>query len=184
MNAPLKQIAIFYGSTTCYTEMASEKIQSELSSLINAQSIQAEVSMFDIKEHALEKSTHYDLVLYGISTWDFGELQEDWESTWDDIKALELAGKTVAVFGLGDQLGYADWFQDALGMLHDELILLDCDIIGYWPNQGYEFTASKALTEDASFFVGLSLDDENQYDQTEQRIQQWCTQILEEWAAV
>jgi flavodoxin II len=181
MNLATKEIAIFYGSTTCYTEMASEKIQSELESMVSEQGLQATVSMFDIKEHALEKSTQYDLVLYGISTWDFGELQEDWESTWDDIKALNLAGKTVALFGLGDQLGYADWFQDALGMLHDELIVLDCDIIGYWPNQGYEFTQSKALTEDGDFFVGLSLDDENQYDQTDERVKRWCSQIIEEW---
>jgi len=183
MNLATKKIAIFYGSTTCYTEMASEKIQSELESMVSEQGIQAQVCMFDIKEHALERSTQYDLVLYGISTWDFGELQEDWESTWDDIKALNLAGKTVAIFGLGDQLGYADWFQDALGMLHDELIVLDCDIIGYWPNQGYEFTASKALTDDGEFFVGLSLDDENQYDQTDARVKRWCSQIIEEWTS-
>ncbi|GAC29232.1 flavodoxin FldB [Brumicola pallidula] len=181
MNLATKQIAIFYGSTTCYTEMASEKIQSELEAMTREQGIQATISMFDIKQHTLEKSTQYDLVLYGISTWDFGELQEDWESTWDDIKTLNLASKTVAIFGLGDQLGYADWFQDALGMLHDELIVLDCDIIGYWPNQGYEFTASKALTEDGDFFVGLSLDDENQYDLTDARVKQWCSQIIEEW---
>ena len=65
-------------------------------------------------------------------------------------------------------------------MLHDELAVLGCDFVGYWPNQGYEFTASKALTEDKSFFVGLSLDDENQYDLTDDRIDQWCTQILTE----
>ncbi|WP_412972372.1 flavodoxin FldB [Glaciecola sp. MF2-115] len=181
MNSATKQIAIFYGSTTCYTEMASEKIQAELESITSEKGIQAEISMFDIKEHALEKSTQYDLIIYGISTWDFGELQEDWESTWEDIKALELEGKTVALFGLGDQLGYADWFQDALGMLHDELIILGCDIIGYWPNQGYKFTESKALSDDGEFFVGLSLDDENQYDLTETRIHEWCSQILEEW---
>lgn len=184
MNSAIKQIAIFYGSTTCYTEMASEKIQAELVAIADEQGFKAGVNIFDIKEHALEKSTQYDLVLYGISTWDFGELQEDWESTWDDIKALELAGNTVALFGLGDQLGYADWFQDALGMLHDELIVLGCDVIGYWPNEGYEFTASKALTEDGTFFVGLSLDDENQFDQTDARVKQWCSQIIEEWTAV
>jgi flavodoxin II len=177
----VKQVAIFYGSTTCYTEMASEKIQLELEKQSRASGRNIEVGMFDIKEHALEKSTGYDLVIYGISTWDFGELQEDWESTWEDIKALSLSNKTVALFGLGDQLGYADWFQDALGMLHDELVILDCDIIGYWPNEGYEFTASKALTEDEAFFVGLSLDDENQFDQSDARIEQWCTQLLEEW---
>lgn len=170
------KIAIFYGSTTCYTEMAGEKIQQALIRLLGNNNI----PLLDIKEHALDKSQDYDVIIYGISTWDFGELQEDWESTWDDIKTLSLRGKTVALFGLGDQLGYADWFQDALGMLHDELIELECDILGYWPNQGYEFTASKALTQDQQFFVGLSLDDENQFDQTDQRIEQWCQSLVED----
>ena len=63
-------------------------------------------------------------------------------------------------------------------MLHDELIILGCNIIGYWPNEGYEFTESKGLTQDGSHFVGLSLDDENQYDKTEQRIDTWAEQLL------
>ena len=168
-------IAIFYGSTTCYTEMAAEKIQQQIESLINIS-----VDMHDIKDVSLAKAQDYDVIVFGISTWDFGELQEDWESTWDDIASLNLANKTVALFGLGDQLGYADWFQDALGMLHDELIILGCDVIGYWPNEGYEFCASKALTDDEAFFVGLSLDDENQYDLSDQRIETWCKQLFEQ----
>lgn len=169
------RVAIFYGSTTCYTEMAAEKIQQQLANLLSTS-----VDLFDIKDTALSKTAEYDILLFGISTWDFGELQEDWESTWDDIKDMSLEGKTVALFGLGDQLGYADWFQDALGMLHDEVIILGCDIVGYWPNTGYEFTASKGLTEDQQFFVGLSLDDENQYDLTDDRIVQWCRQLCEQ----
>ena len=39
--------------------------------------------------------------------------QLGWEATWQDIAELNLANKTVAIFGLGDQLGYAEWFQDA-----------------------------------------------------------------------
>ncbi|MFT6267748.1 MAG: flavodoxin II [Alphaproteobacteria bacterium] len=172
MSNPLS-IAIFYGSTTCYTEMASEKIQQELQRLLNQN-----IDLFDIKDTALAKSQAYDIIIYGISTWDFGELQEDWESTWDDIASLDLKGKVVGLFGLGDQLGYADWFQDALGMLHDEIIVLGCDIVGYWPNNGYEFIASKGLTEDKQYFVGLSLDDENQYDLSDNRIKLWCEQLV------
>lgn len=170
-----KRIGIFYGSTTCYTEMAGEKIQAEIQQLTGQT-----IDLFDIKETHLEKSADYDLIIYGISTWDFGELQEDWESTWDDISSLSLSGKTVALYGLGDQLGYADWFQDALGMLHDELIVLGCDVVGYWPTEGYEYTASKGVTEDGEYFVGLSLDDENQFELSDQRIAQWSKQILQE----
>jgi flavodoxin II len=168
-------IGIFYGSTTCYTEMAGEKIQQQLQSLLHTS-----IDFHDIKDVSLSKTHAYDILVFGISTWDFGELQEDWESTWDDIAALNLSGKIVALFGLGDQLGYADWFQDALGMLHDELIVLGCDIIGYWPNEGYDFIESKGLTEDKQFFVGLSLDDENQYDLSDDRINQWCQQLTEQ----
>ena len=174
-NSELK-IGLFYGSTTCYTEMAAEKIQAKLQHLTGT----ACVELFNIKDSALSKTQEYDILIFGISTWDFGELQEDWEATWQDILGLSLAGKTVAIFGLGDQLGYAEWFQDAVGMLHDELLVLGCDFIGYWPNQGYDFIASKALTADKSYFVGLSLDDENQYDLTDERIDNWCKQLIAE----
>ncbi|GGO68539.1 flavodoxin FldB [Bowmanella pacifica] len=166
------KIGLFYGSTTCYTEMAAEKICAALGEDL--------VEMHNIKDVPLKEAEQFDILILGISTWDFGELQEDWESQWSDIRALNLQGKIVALFGLGDQMGYADWYQDALGMLHDELLVLDCQLIGYWPNQGYEFTASKALTEDGSHFVGLALDDENQFDQTDQRISQWVDQLLDE----
>jgi flavodoxin II len=175
INNELK-IGIFYGSTTCYTEMAAEKIQVKFHDLVGTDCVE----LFNIKDNALSKTEEFDILIFGISTWDFGELQEDWESTWQDIAGLNLVDKTVAIFGLGDQLGYAEWFQDALGMLHDELLVLSCDFIGYWPNEGYDFIASKALTEDNSFFVGLSLDDENQYELTDVRIDNWCNQLIDE----
>jgi flavodoxin II len=158
--------------------MAAEKIQAELNRLFDA----SVVEMFNIKDVALKQAEAFDVLIFGISTWDFGELQEDWESSWEDIKTLQLAGHTVALFGLGDQYGYEDWFQDALGMLHDELAVLQCDFIGYWPNTGYEFKHSKGLTEDKGYFVGLSLDDENQYELTDERVAQWCDQLLSELA--
>jgi flavodoxin II len=176
MNNSELSIGLFYGSTTCYTEMAAEKIQTKLNQLVG----HACVHLFNINEVSLTKTQSFDILIFGISTWDFGELQEDWESTWQDIAGLNLTNKTVAIFGLGDQLGYAEWFQDAVGMLHDELLVLGCDFIGYWPNQGYDFIDSKALTEDKSFFVGLSLDDENQYDLTDERIDNWCNQLIAE----
>lgn len=176
MSADDFKIGLFYGSTTCYTEMAAEKIQACLNQQFGFDC----VDLFNIKDVGLNKTQDYSILIFGISTWDFGEIQEDWESQWQDIRDLDLNEKIVALFGLGDQLGYADWFQDALGMLHDETIAQQAAVIGYWPNEGYEFSVSKALTEDKSHFVGLSLDDENQYEQTDERIEQWCTQLITE----
>lgn len=169
-------IGLFYGSTTCYTEMAAEKIQAQLNELFEDNV----VDVFNIKDVPLKNAEQYDIIIFGISTWDFGELQEDWESQWEDAHQLNLDGKIVALYGLGDQYGYADWFQDALGMLHDAIAPSGCQIIGYWPNQGYEFAASKGLTAEGTHFVGLSLDDENQYDLTEERVRAWCEQLLVE----
>lgn len=152
--------------------MAAEKIQSAIGESI--------VDLHNIKDVSLSLAQTYDFLIFGISTWDYGELQEDWESHWADIAALSLTGKVIALYGMGDQIGYTEWFQDALGMLHDEILVHAPTIIGYWPNQGYEFSASKALTDDQQYFVGLALDEDNQYDQSDQRINNWCQQVLEE----
>lgn len=168
------KIGLFYGSTTCYTEIAAEKIQAVIGADL--------VDLHNIKEIALAKCLDYDLIVFGISTWDYGQIQEDWESIWLDINTLDLSDKTVALYGMGDQIGYTDWFQDALGMLHEQVVAQGAQLIGYWPNKGYEFAASKALTEDNESFVGLSLDEDNQYDLSEDRIDQWCEQILIEYS--
>lgn len=170
------KIGLFYGSSTCYTEMAAEKIQNILGKDL--------LDIHNIKDVSLSLSAEYDILIYGISTWDFGELQEDWESHWEDVHGLDLSGKIVALYGLGDQQGYGEWFQDALGMLHDAIAPQSCARVGFWPNQGYEFIASKALTDDQSQFVGLSLDEESQYDQTDERIATWIEQILGEIEAI
>ncbi|MFT5162032.1 MAG: flavodoxin II [Alteromonadaceae bacterium] len=170
------KIGLFYGSTTCYTEIAAEKIQQCIGAAI--------VDVFDIKDTPLENMLQYDYLILGISTWDFGELQEDWEGIWDDIDDLDLNGKAIAIFGMGDQQGYTEWFQDAVGMLHDKAVIQGATLMGYWPNQGYEFEKSLGLTEDKTAFLGLALDDESQYDLTDQRIASWCPQILEEISAL
>lgn len=166
------KIGLFYGSSTCYAEMAAEKIQQTFAD--------GAVDIFNIKETPLAECLNYDLIIFGISTWDYGELQEDWESNWQDIAQLDLSEKIVALYGMGDQIGYADWFQDALGLLHQELEAQNAYFIGYWPNQGYEFNQSKALINNDSQFVGLALDEDNQYQLSEQRINTWCQQLKDE----
>ncbi|WP_127346783.1 flavodoxin FldB [Pseudidiomarina mangrovi] len=173
-----QRIGLFYGSTTCYSEIAAEKIQAQFAPGV--------VELHNIKDVPLAASEDYEVIIFGLSTWDFGEIQEDWESHWSDISSLQLGTKIVALYGMGDQVGYTDWFQDALGMLHDELAshsgTRNCIRIGFWPNQGYDFAASKALTEDRQFFVGLALDEDSQYELSDQRIADWCAQLRAELA--
>ncbi len=166
------KIGLFYGSTTCYTEIAAEKIQTHFDEGV--------IALFNIKDASLADCQQFDIIIFGISTWDYGELQEDWESHWSEINDLDLNDKIVALYGMGDQIGYTDWFQDALGMLHEQVIAQGAYVIGYWPNEGYEFSASKGLTADQSQFVGLSLDEDNQYQLTDERITTWCQQLKQQ----
>lgn len=160
-----KQIGIFYGSSTCYTEMVAEKIHAKISS--------ARSDLYNIANTSIQKCLEYPYLLFGIPTWDYGELQEDWENIWDEISTLDLNGKTIAIFGLGDQLGYPDWFQDAMGYLYHLVRSRGAVVIGFWENEGYDYKESKALTVDGKHFVGLALDDENQAELTDERIDEW-----------
>lgn len=153
--------------------MAAEKIRD----IIGAEL----VDIYNIKETPVTLMNDYDLLILGISTWDFGELQEDWGAIWDELSGLTLAGKHAALFGLGDQEGYGEWFLDAMGLLYQELQVTGINFIGYWDNQGYTFDASKALINDGKQFVGLALDEDSQYELSDERIATWCEQILLEY---
>lgn len=168
-----KAIALFYGSSTCYTEMAAEKIRDYIGESL--------VDIFNVADTPIAHAQFYEHIIMGIPTWDYGELQEDWEDIWRELDELTLHNKRVALFGLGDQIGYPEWFLDAMGYLHDKLVLRGAHMIGYWKNEGYEFEASKALTENDKYFVGLALDEENEFNKTPERIALWCDNILQEF---
>lgn len=168
------KIGLFYGSTTCYTEMAAEKMRAILGDDL--------LDIHNVKETPLSLMSAYDLLILGISTWDFGEIQEDWSAIWDHIGGVSLKGKFVALYGLGDQEGYGEWFLDAMGMLHDEIKKTGATLIGYWPNDdSYQFEASKALTAEGTQFVGLALDEDSQYELSDERIATWIEQVLVEY---
>ncbi|WP_207063376.1 flavodoxin FldB [Motiliproteus sp. SC1-56] len=167
------KIALFYGSTTGNTEDVAEQIQRTLGL--------ERVDLYDIADEPLSHASGYEHLIMGIPTWDYGEIQSEWEDIWDELDHLELSGKTVALFGLGDQIGYGEWFLDAMGLLHDKLVERGAKLVGYWPVEGYTFEASKALTEDGTHFVGLAVDEDGQHELTEERVQRWCQQVLAEF---
>ncbi len=170
------KIALFYGSTTGNTEDIAEQIQRMLGS--------EQVDLFDVAEAAVNESAAYDLIIMGVPTWDYGEIQPEWEDVWEDIDQVDFSGKSVALYGLGDQIGYGEWFLDAMGLLHDKVQAKGGRMVGYWPIDGYQFEASKALTNDGKRFVGLAVDEDCQHEMTEQRLQKWLQQIQSEFEEV
>lgn len=173
MTDSTRPIGLFYGSSTCYTEIAAEKIRDYFGA--------NRVVLHNLADTPVTAMADYDRLILGIPTWDYGELQEDWEACWEQLHRIDFSGKTVAIYGLGDQIGYPDWFQDAMGYLHQVVMAGGATVCGYWPNRGYEFIASQALTADKNFFVGLALDEENEYEKSEPRIEAWCEQLAEQF---
>lgn len=171
-------IGLFYGSSTCYTEIAAEKICAAIKQISGGA---ITVDIYDIDQQALTLANDYNWLILGIPTWDYGELQEHWEANWRDLDAIDWQGKVVALYGLGDQDGYPEWFLDALGYLWGKITSLGANSIGLWPTEGYRHTHSEALTEDQRFFVGLALDEDSEFELSDQRISAWCRQILLEF---
>ena len=168
-----KPIGLFYGSTTGNTEDIAEKIAAEIG--------HERVKLHDIAAEGTINMQDYQYLIVGIPTWDFGELQEDWSDVWAELDGLDLEGINCALFGLGDQIGYGDWFLDAMGALHDKLVSRGARMLGYWSVEGYSFDVSKALTQDQSHFVGLALDEDSQSDQSAERIEKWLPSVLAEF---
>lgn len=166
-------IGLFFGSSTCYTEMAAEKIRDCLG--------HEQVDLHNVAVEPLMTAQFYAYLIFGIPTWDYGELQEDWEEAWAELDDLDLRDKRVALFGLGDQVGYPEWFLDAMGYLHSKLLERGATAVGYWSKRGYQFEQSQALTADGGHFVGLALDEENEFQLTDQRITDWCAQLKREF---
>jgi flavodoxin I len=163
------KIGLFFGSDEGNTESVAQRIQSQFED--------GQVDIHDSADVTQLEFTEYDQIILGIPTWDFGQIQSDWEEFWDDLSDIDFNGKTVALFGLGDQFGYGDYFLDAMGMMHDVIVENGAKIIGHWPAEGYDFDASKALIEDQNCFVGLAIDEDQQEELTDPRIESWCEQV-------
>lgn len=169
----MAKIVLFYGTQTSNTQTVAELIQKEFGG-------GDVVTIQDISRTEPVDFDEYQNVIIGCPTWNVGELQSDWESFYDDqLDSIDFAGKKVAYFGEGDQIGYPDTFQDAMGMLEEKISELGGETVGYWSTEGYDFSDSKALRDDK--FVGLALDEDNQSELTEERIKAWVAQLKSEF---
>lgn len=59
------KIGLFYGSSTCYTEMAAEKIRDILGEEF--------IDLHNVQECDITLMQEYDILILGIPTWDFGD---------------------------------------------------------------------------------------------------------------
>lgn len=169
----MKTIGLFYGSTNGATAAVAERIAAAFVERGVA------VELFDVADYLLETMLDFEHLILGVSTWNTGQLQADWEAVYPELDELDLTGKQVALFGLGDQVGYPDTFLDALFFVADKVRERGATLVGRWPVDGYTFTQSWAVEE--GWFLGLAVDEDNQADLTQGRITAWVEQLLNEF---
>ena len=119
---------------------------------------------------------NFSAFIIGTPTLGEGELPENFEAFFPQFDDIDFNGKTIALFGLGDQEEYGHEFVDAMGILYEKLEERGASFIGAWPTEGYSYSISRAELDDDQF-VGLVLDQDNQSDLTPGRVETWIAQI-------
>jgi len=166
------KIKIIYGSDTGNTE--------EMVTVIKEKLTFADVDLTKVSD-LTEDDWNNDNFILGIPTWYDGELQSDWEIYFDTFQELDFTGKTVAIFGLGDQYGYEEWFCDGVGILAKVVLKNGGRMIGYTKkDDSYDFDMKTKLMLDDETFYGLALDEDNQDELSYDRIDKWLEQIKNE----
>ncbi len=163
----MKKISIIYGSSTDNTKAAAEQIAALLT--------EHAPEVLNVADCNADSFTSADFLILGTSTWGCGDLQDDWADMLDRLKGVDLSGKRVALFGLGDSSSFSDTFVDGMGELYEFFRDKNCQIFGSVSSDGYSFDASRALVDDE--FVGLPLDSDNEDHLTQERISAWMKNL-------
>jgi flavodoxin I len=166
----MNKIGIIYSFNTNKTSQAARKIGEEFGN---------DVEQVNAETITEEKFLSFDNLILGVPTWFDGELPNYWDEFVPALEDLDLKGKSVAVFGNGNQKGYPENFVDGVGIMANLLEGRGAQLVGFTPSKGYEFENSLALRGDQ--FAGLALDFENQAPQINGKIKKWVEQLKNEF---
>lgn len=166
----MEKTGIFYGSTLGNCQRIAEKIYNAFG--------QENADLRSIENAKAKDFQNYKNLILGTSTWGVGEMQEDWEKFTKELDKMDLKGKKVALFSIGDQVEWIDSFVNGMGILH-HTIAKKTDVVGFTPIEGYNFEISLAIKDNQ--FVGLVIDEANQPELTDTRINNWVEQLRKEF---
>ena len=155
-------IGLFYGSSFGETFRIAEMIKEEL----------VDVNLHNVYDTSTIAIKSYDFLIFGTSTWNYGEMQQNWEELISELDNVDFSNKVVAFFGLGDAVRYPRNFVDGMGTLYEKVVEKGGKAVGKWSIAGYNFTESKAMVNDK--FIGLVIDEKNEPQLTKQRVHEWC----------
>lgn len=179
----MAKIGIFFGTNSGTTRLVAKKIAKRLGDAV----ADAPINVNRISTHQF---LSYDSLILGTPSYGDGQLPSGAlgikDGSWQEFLALledaDLSGKTIALYGLGDQVKYKGNFANALGKLCKFFRDRGAKVVGQWSTEGYEFEASEAL--DGSKFCGLVLDNDNQGMLTDKRIEEWSALVLSQLVRV
>ena len=168
----MNKTAIIYSFNTKKTGKVAERIKEafndDMVEMVNAEEITEALFM------------SFDQIIMGVPTWFDGELPNYWDEFVPALEDLDLNGKKVALYGLGDQKGYPENFLDGMGLMAKILEKCNATLVGFTSVEGYEFESSLAQRGDQ--FAGLAIDYENQGSMNKERIAAWVESLKKEFS--
>ncbi|WP_028311950.1 flavodoxin [Derxia gummosa] len=174
----MNKIGIFFGTETGTTRLVAKKIHARLGDELAAKPV-------NVNRIGPDELLAYDALVLGTPSYGVGQIPGAGagclESNWEEFLAKmpaggkPLAGKRVALFGLGAQERYSERFASSLRRLHDVLVEYGAEIVGGWGTEGYTFEHSASVVDGR--FVGLVIDQRTQGMHTDARLDAWVAEV-------
>jgi flavodoxin I len=166
---------LFYGTQTGTTQGVADEIHKALSDLV-----QESKCIYGSKADEIQAA---EFLVLGGSTWGDGELTDDWADFLPQLDRIDLSGKKVALFAVGDQIGYSYNFVSAMKILYDKVLERGAEVIATdVSTDGFEYDHSESVIEGK--FIGLVVDEVNEPELSKQRIEQWADKVRSAVGAV
>ncbi len=164
----MKKTAIVYSFNTKKTSKAARQIQEAFGK-------SADIQLVNTEDVTPEEFLAFDNLICGAATWFDGELPNHWDEFVPAIEDMDLSGKTIALFGLGNQKDYPENFIDAIGILAEIFEAQGARLVGYTSTEGFDYRTSRA--ERGEQFCGLGLDYDTRGFKNKERIRNWVEKL-------
>lgn len=169
-----RQVGIFYAPSGGSVQKVARQIKQKLAEVQPDMQVISDIVPLQLLDY-------HNLILVcstlGRNTWEM-EQKDPWSSFLPKMLRIRLDGRKVALVGLGDHVSYPNNFVDGMGILGQTVEEIGGKLIGATPTRDYIFNDSRALRDGK--FIGLPLDEDYEAEKTEERLNGWVGNILQE----
>lgn len=153
----MKEIGIYFGTDTGTTRLIGKKLARKLGD--------AAAKPVNVNRTEVSAFMDHDVLILGTPTYGINQLpgkstniaNGSWEEFLPELESLDFSGKSIALYGLGDQDKYSERFVDSMIFLYQFFIERGAAIIGRWSTEGYSFiTLNRLLMVSSSAWYWIS----------------------------